>query len=97
MILGVADLSSNENNMLFVYPNPFNTNFTIEYYAAQKETVTVELYDVTGRKVVSQNQVVFMNTKNTFTLSDISILSKGIYTLRLISSAKTYNSKIIKQ
>lgn len=86
-----------ENENLSVYPNPFSSNFTIEFYSTNKEVVLVELYDVTGKKVMSQQQTVFANTKNKFTFSDISILSKGIYTLRLISSDKTYNSKIIKQ
>ncbi len=95
-LIGINDLVSSQN-VLSVYPNPFTSEFLIDFYAEKKEMIQVEMYDVTGRKVISQNQLVFMNTKNTFTLQDITILSKGIYTLRLISSDKTYNSKIIKQ
>ncbi|CAN5547147.1 S8 family serine peptidase [soil metagenome] len=94
-------LSVNANSIdvtnLSVYPNPFNSNFVIDFYAVKKETILVELYDVTGRKVTSQQQIVFANTQNKFTLSDITNTSKGVYTLRLISSDKTYFSKIIKQ
>lgn len=96
-MLSVNNIDGNNDNLLTVYPNPFNSNFVIEFYSAKKESVLVELYDVAGRKVVSQEQNLSANTKNKFSLSDISTLSKGIYTLRLISSDKTYFSKIIKQ
>ncbi len=96
-ILNVNQLNATDENPLSVYPNPFNSNFVIEFYSATKETVLIELYDVAGRKIISQEQSVSANTKNKFSLSDISTLSKGIYTLRLINSDKTYFSKIIKQ
>lgn len=96
-VLSVNNLNGTNENLLTVYPNPFNSNFVIEFYAAKKETVLIELYDVAGRKITSQEQNVNANTNNKFSFSDISTLSKGVYTLRLISSDKTYFSKIIKQ
>ena len=97
IVLSGNNFDANSENILSVYPNPFNSNFVIEFYATKKESVLVELYDVAGRKVVSLEQVLLANTKNKFSFSDISTLSKGVYTLRLISSDKTYFSKIIKQ
>lgn len=96
-VLSVNNLNLTNENVLSVYPNPFNSDFVIEFYSVKKETVLIELYDVAGRKVLSQDQILSANTKNKFSLSDLSILSKGIYTLRLISSDKSYFSKIIKQ
>lgn len=96
VMLGVGTINS-ENENLSVYPNPFNSSFTVEFFAVNKEVVLIELYDVAGRKVIAQQQTVFANTNNKFSLSDISTIAKGIYTLRLISSDKTYYSKIIKQ
>lgn len=95
-ILSVDDIQGNQTDLI-VYPNPFYSNFTIEYYASNKEMLIVELFDVTGKKVISQQQAVLGNTKNSFTLSDIATLSKGIYTLRIVSATETYYSKIIKQ
>ncbi len=96
-ILSINNLNVKNENVLSVYPNPFNSNFVIEFYSTKKETVLIELFDVSGRKIISQEQSVFANTKNKFSFSDISIISKGIYTLCLISSDKTHFSKIIKQ
>jgi len=95
-ILSVDDLLVADDNALSVYPNPFDSNFMIEFYSTKKETMRIELYDVAGRKIIAQQQAVFANTKNKFSLSDISTISKGVYTLRLISSDKTHFSKIIK-
>lgn len=96
VMLSIGNINS-DNESLTVYPNPFNSSFTIEFFAAIKEVVLIELYDVAGRKMVSHQQTVYANTTNKFTLPDLSAIAKGIYTLRLISSVKTYNSKIIKQ
>jgi len=95
-LIGINDLVSSQN-VLSVYPNPFTSEFLINFYAEKKEIIHVEMYDVTGRKVIDQEQPVFANTNNRFLLSDVSSFSKGIYTLRLIASHKIYYSKIIKQ
>jgi subtilisin family serine protease len=95
-VLGINDLASSQN-VLSVYPNPFTSEFVIDFYAEKKEIIHVELYDVTGRKVSTQEQPVFANTNNKFVISDVSSFSNGIYTLRLITSDKIYYSKIIKQ
>lgn len=97
IVLGLNNLDINSENILSVYPNPFNSNFVIEFYSTKKEIALIELYDVSGRKIISQEQSVSANTKNKFSFSDMSTISKGIYTLRLISSDKSYFSKIIKQ
>ncbi len=95
-LIGINDLVSSQN-VLSVYPNPFSSNVVVSFYAEKKELILLELFDVGGRKVISQEQSVIANTTNKFVLSEISSLSKGIYTLRLFSADKIYFSKIIKQ
>lgn len=95
-ILSVNTIPSNESS-LAVYPNPFNSNFVIDFYSNKKETILIELYDIAGKELASEEQVVFANTQNKFSLSTISTIAKGLYTLRVISSDKIYFSKIIKQ
>lgn len=96
-VLSVNTIPANQESVLSVYPNPFNSNFVIDFYSAKKETILIELYDVAGRKVTTQGQVVFANTNNKFSLANISTIAKGVYSLRVIGSDKTYFSKIIKQ
>ncbi len=96
-ILSVNTVQSNEESSLVIYPNPFNSNFVIDFYSSKKETILIELYDITGKKLAIEERVVLANTQNKFFLSTISTIAKGVYTIRVIGFDKTYTSKIIKQ
>ncbi len=96
-ILSVHVILPIDQGSLSVYPNPFSSNFVIDYYSNKKEIIIIELFDVTGRKITSQEHIVFANTKNNFSIFDLSPLAKGIYSIRLTSADRTYFSKIIKQ
>ncbi len=97
VMLGVNNFNETTENSLWIYPNPFNSNFEIEFYSSKKEMVRVEVVDVAGRKVFSQEQFVFANIKNRISISTLSTISKGVYTLSIVGSDKTHYSKIIKQ
>ncbi|MFL5766202.1 MAG: PQQ-dependent sugar dehydrogenase [Bacteroidia bacterium] len=49
--VGIADNGSSENAIGQSYPNPTDGSAEIEYSLAQSAAVTIELFDVTGRKV----------------------------------------------
>ena len=68
-----------------IYPNPVSTSFTIN---TTEKIVSVELYDVLGRK--SQN---LSNEKN----HNIEKLTKGIYFLKIKTDRNEYIEKLIKQ
>lgn len=90
VVVDVTTLSSEnfENNEIAVYPNPSNGIFTID----AKEAVTVEVYDMIGKKVF--NSKVALGSSNL----DLSNHANGIYLLMVTNqngSATTY--KLIKQ
>ncbi len=64
------------------YPNPFNANTIIEYQIPRKEKITLKMYDVIGREIVTiLDEVVGAGTyRANF---DASTLSSGIYYYRL--------------
>lgn len=64
---GINDV--NERSQLIVYPNPAGTYVNVQGV----DVVTVELYDLTGRLVMSQNRDAG--------IVDISGLTSGIYTI----------------
>ncbi|MCB4235593.1 S8 family peptidase [Kaistella anthropi] len=68
-----------------IYPNPVSTTFTIK---TTEKIVSVELYDVLGRK--SQN---LSSEKN----HNIEKLVNGIYFLKIKTDKNEYIEKIIKQ
>ncbi|NLJ83196.1 MAG: T9SS type A sorting domain-containing protein, partial [Bacteroidales bacterium] len=70
-----------------IYPNPTKDKFLIEY----EKYCIITLFDMLGREVLNQN----INGKSEI---NISHLSKGIYSVRVVSENKIIkNSKIVKQ
>jgi aminopeptidase N len=82
----------NDKSLFSIYPNPaietLNIRFNEKLYRSDK---TIEILDVTGKRILkynSQSNVIPVN---------ISFLSKGIYFIRGTSSNKAYTYKFIKQ
>jgi sugar lactone lactonase YvrE len=76
----------NSNEQVNIYPNPNNGSFVIEPNSATKQTMQV--YDVTGKLVLSQ----IINGKTSI---DASILNEGIYNISLQSNEGITNKKLV--
>lgn len=77
------------------YPNPFTNHLTIEFSLKRAENVTVELFDLTGRKVA-----VLMNQQVRSGMQQIrwnEKLEEGIYLCYIRVGNETLLKKIIKQ
>ena len=60
LALGVYPNNQNINNTRsFLYPNPFNTELNVYYYASGAGLVKLEFMDVSGRVLSSQQQEVY--------------------------------------
>lgn len=79
---------------LTVYPNPTTDLLNIKADFASIANATVELYDITGKKIITDAGL-FNNTDNA-TL-DISHLQTGMYILRLKNDGKVQEVKVIKK
>ena len=88
--LNIADENIIQNVRIHqIYPNPSNSNIYIKLYVNQKEKVTLSIYDVKGRQVLSlyDDTVVSPGLKNIFV--DTNILGTGVYFVSL--STQKYN------
>jgi len=76
------------------YPNPFNPSTTIAYSIPKDGMVSLKVYDVLGKEVVTLiNEVQSADTKNiTF---DATELSSGVYYYQLVSGEFTSIKKLI--
>jgi hypothetical protein len=82
-----SDNIQNNSLSLLVYPNPANHTASISYQLTDKEHITLELFDITGRKIrtlLNNEQDHGMHTLNI----SISDLSSGIYLVRLSAGKK---------
>ncbi|MFM2017435.1 MAG: hypothetical protein RL007_1091 [Bacteroidota bacterium] len=81
-------------NAVSVYPNPGAGQFNLEYNTAVAEVVTVEVLDLTGRTVYSQQSTVA--TGRNILILDLSGLAAGTYSIRTTGETVSTTPLIIK-
>lgn len=86
IIIGI----NNPDDALLVYPNPFSSTAQIRVGDLQPEKTTVELFDVSGRKL----STTFSCKETTIFLSRENI-EAGIYFLRIVMDEKLFTAKLI--
>lgn len=79
-----------ENN----YPNPFNSRSTISYTIPQSGTVSLDIYDITGRFICNLTNEEQSAGRHTVVF-DASNLAGGIYFYKLTTSNKSITGKMI--
>lgn len=78
------------------YPNPVESQLTIEYYLENPTTVTISLYAMDGKQL--KNITVGKKEKGLHTeYMDFSTLAKGTYVLTIKTNTNTLSDKIIKR
>ena len=84
------------NNYVKVSPNPFSDRFFLEMYHVDSQTISFELYDITGR--LQQKKYSFDNYLNYRILefSNLGHLPSGLYVLRIVVGNKVQQLKLIK-
>jgi hypothetical protein len=83
-------------DVLPLYPNPSQTGkFTLELPADANTNYTVQVTDITGRVVYTQQiQPTLQNNK---LLINLQNMSKGVYSVQVSNSKAVYTQKIISQ
>jgi len=84
-LAGIASISV--TNGVSIYPNPTNGMFSIETTKTEKQTV--QIFDVTGKLVLTQ---VIQNGKTNI---DASNLTNGVYNINIISSSGIVNQHLV--
>jgi len=90
MTIEVPELYPDE--LIEVYPNPTSGSITIWSAPEQPQEFIIELMDVFGKKVYSENPVSISMGHKTI---DISGLNNGIYLMRIISGNTSVIKKIV--
>jgi hypothetical protein len=84
----------NNNVNLKVFPNPNNGNFMIKANIKKKENVLINMFTLTGDKVLTIND----NVKGAYDKQiDVSEFTNGIYILQITIADTHYTTKIVKQ
>ncbi|OFY87026.1 MAG: hypothetical protein A3K10_03500 [Bacteroidetes bacterium RIFCSPLOWO2_12_FULL_31_6] len=87
--LGVSENATEKEQIVAVYPNPFNNELNI-YYELEKNTATLEVYNLMGEKI--KNQLLTQQK----TVIDLSNHANGIYFVTIIDGNNRISRKVVK-
>ena len=79
-----ADLIPSDYELREPYPNPFNARTTIEFSLPLKEILSIDIYDMNGRRIRSLVHGIFESGQQEI-YWDAGDLSSGIYFIRMSS------------
>jgi hypothetical protein len=92
--LGVANESPTEN-LFTVFPNPFNENVNVNFNLPSEEKISIELYDVYGKKLEMINQKNYSSGNNQVNIS-LANYPDGVYFIHIITENGTVAKKVLK-
>jgi hypothetical protein len=77
-----------------IYPNPTNGFTTVEVSGSVYNDASIELYDLSGRKLMQEK----MNATQFFAESflDLSTMNAGTYLVRIITNQRVYTKELVK-
>jgi len=83
-----------ENNVS-IYPNPFNSKFSILFTNLENNYVKLELIDEIGKLIYNQKVYIYDHSHK----EDITLhyLKPGIYYFKIITDKEVFNIKVVKQ
>ncbi len=85
-----------EPGYINLYPNPFTSQFTIEFDAIPEGAVNVLIFDVTGRKLYEKQESASKTIPNKIVINQLVSLSRGLYIVKIFSGSKTLEGRVLK-
>jgi hypothetical protein len=88
---GTSSINENLTRISYMFPVPAQNNITIDFYADQNSDVRLEVYDVIGNLIYSENSEVTNNYyKNDI---DLSGFTDGTYFVKLFQNNKLQDTQ----
>ena len=91
VINGTLSAPDFEAQIVVVYPNPSNGIFKINL--GNLEPITLDVYDVAGKKIITEKDIIISNFESNL---DLSNASNGIYFIKITTESTTFTKRIIK-
>lgn len=90
----VENLGAEQAN---IYPNPFTDYFLFEFYSPTEQSIIVNMFDASGRQVLSKVSKVLPYTLNQIKLYENISFSTGLYILQIQTKDNVFYNKVIKR
>lgn len=96
LLSGVDPDNFSSDQLINIFPSPFNEDITVDFYSSIDQTITVDLFDITGKRIYYKEIEILRNNYKRIKVNGLSGLAQGLYILKLTSPGKTYVRKLSK-
>lgn len=90
----IVMLTPRAGQLLQVWPNPANDQFTVNITASSAQVTAIDLYDVNGRLVLSK-PTSLTSGNNAVTVKDINQIAPGTYFLKIFVDGENRFHKVV--
>jgi hypothetical protein len=94
VVLAFAEQNTDRAENVRIYPNPFDTELTIELSANESQTATIKIYSIAGQLVFDKNVTVQKGLNRVKISPNIS---NGVYWLQTEMNGQIKVTKVMKQ
>lgn len=95
---GVQEIVAGEHASMRVFPNPFSTDLTVAMTLTKQVSLSVALFDMTGRRVATIAEGVYNAGNYTLPFSALSLPSaQGVYMLQVVVDGREIAHKLIRK
>ncbi len=96
LLSGKSIVNPDLDEWVTVYPNPAVDNFSIDFYSATEQEVTIEVFNLLGERVFLQQYELPSVSYNSLKVGDATRWRNGGYVIRLQSEKETSYRRVIK-
>jgi len=96
-VLGIDSFNTNTNDIVRIFPNPFTSYLTVDYYSPIPKEFELRIVDLQGRLAYQKNFDPGYLNLNRIKLTDLNGLSSGVYFIQIVSDDLFFHQKVIKQ
>ncbi len=84
------------DNLVGIYPNPFNDILEIKFFSAASQKLEIEVMDGIGKIVMQKTEAITKGMMNSITLSSLSHVQQGMYFVLVKANDNRYLRKVVK-
>jgi hypothetical protein len=91
----VSKRTSSFTSRFDVFPNPTETNATINFYTSEGQTFSLRVYDINGRVILNESRI--LNNGDYTRNIDFTNQPKGFYFVEVVSEKETITKRLVVQ
>lgn len=97
ILKGIKPEDINRDSIVNVFPNPFNSGLTVEFYSAIAQNVEVIIASVNGKVIKKQTFSAQAFANNRFQFSQLEKLNDSAYVIKINTGTRSFARTLVKR